>query len=1214
MKNRLILMLLLAMTLAAKANPVDMRTVREVAVKFVNANARTPLRGTEDLQLVTTYRTDNDDAAFHIFNTPNGFVIVAADDCAAPILGYSDEGLPFDLDDIPIQLQDYLQGFGEQIQYGIENHVQDETTAQQWELVRSIGRLNNNRDGEAVEPLITSMWGQGWPYNAMCPIDSLAGSSYHYHCPTGCVATSFAQIMHYWGYPINGMESHTYTPPGYPEQTVNFSATTYDWDNMPNSLSSSSTTTEINAVATLMWHCGVAVDMGYGWDSSGASSIDVATALLNYFGYSDELSIVYRSNYSDADWLALMKNCLDLSCPIHYRGSNAYGNGHAFVCDGYDSNDLLHFNWGWYGSYNGYFSIGALNPGGHSYNSGNRAIINIHPGCTYGTTYQITATTESSVYGTVSGSGTYSCGNVCIVTATANEGYGFMYWTENDEQVSTEANYSFVAMTDRNLVAHFGLPFNITTSADPAEGGTVTGGGTYYYNQHVTLTAVPNEGYVFDKWTKDGVDCSYFPTLNMNVTEAAEYVAYFEPLDGIEIGVPMSTNAFLPTYSYHSLTQQIYTAEEMGGEACEISSVSFFNTETSTSCNLAIYMVNTDKTAFNGTNDWITVTEANQVFSGSVTMAAKSWTTIYFPTPFSYDGSSNVALIIDNTPNSYNNGNIFCRTFSTNEYQAICINSYYTNYDPYNPSAYTGTRIKYKNHVVFGIPSYDYTVSVTANPANSGTVSGGGDCYLNQPITLTASPNPGYVFNNWTKDGTVVSYLSTYSLTVTESAEYVANFQEITNGFAIGDATNTSYYLPINYGYSLSEQIYTAEEMGGAACQISSVSFFSKVSYITHLQMDIYMVNTDKTSFESRSDWIPVSESDLVFSGNVIMRTTGWSTINFDTPFSYDGSSNVALVVDGISDEYTSSRTFSTDENQAIYIYGYSINYDPYNPSAYMGTLMNVKNQVVFGILSYHFTNAGTWSEPSNWQGGALPETTNAVFIDAPCQLDQNATVAALTISDGQSLTLQSGKTLTVIGNLTNTMATNLVVEDSAQLVHNSTNVQATVKKHITPFNGTDDGWHLIALPLTGSLEVEMVDNLLEGEYDLYGYDESTAYWMNSKHPGDGITALEAAKGYLYASGEEVTLEFAGTLENGSATITVPLSYTDEADFSGFNLVGNPFPCNAYLDREYYVMSDDGTGINPVAVSSDTPIPPCTAVFVKALAEGDNVVFTKVTY
>jgi hypothetical protein len=969
----ILFILLMGLVGMTQANPVDMQTVREVAVKFVNANARTPLRGAEDLQLVTTYRTESDDAAFHIFNTPTGFVIISADDCATPILGYSDEGRPFDLEDIPIQLQEYLQGFVEQIQYGIENHVHDETTAQQWEMVRSMGHIINQRGTTAVTPLLTSTWNQGCYYNSMCPVNSYGPCG---HVVTGCVATSFAQIMHYWGYPTNGMGSHTYTPSGYPEQTVNFSATTYDWANMPNSLSSSSSSTQVNAVATLMWHCGVAVDMSYGSSASGASSSYVATALLNYFGYSDELSVVYRRNYNDADWLTLMKNCLDLSCPIHYSGSNENGGGHAFVCDGYNSDDLLHFNWGWSGSYNGYFSIGALNPGSHSYNSNNMAIINIHPGCTYGTTYQITATADPSMCGTVSGTGTYNCGNVCTLTATANAGYGFKYWTENDEQVSTEANYSFIAMNDRNLVAHFAPPFNISTSVSPIEGGTVTGGGTYYYNQHVTLTAVPNEGYVFDKWTKDGVDFSYYSTLNMNVTEAAEYVAYFEPLDGIEIGVPMSTNAYLPTYSHHSLTQQIYTANEMGSTACQISSVSFFNTETSTSCNLAIYMVNTDKTAFNGTNDWITVTEANQVFSGSVTMAAKSWTTIYFPTPFSYDGSSNVALIIDNNANTYNYGNILCRTFSTNEYQAICINSFNTNYDPYNPSAYTGTRIKHKNHVVFGIPNYDYTVTATVNPANSGAVSGGGSCYLNQPITLTATPNEGYVFDNWTKNGTVVSYLSTYSLTVTESAEYVANLQEITNGFAIGDATNTSYYLPICFYYSLSEQIYTAEEMGGTACQISSVSFFSKVSSITNLHMDIYMVNTDKTSFESRSDWIPVSESNLVFSGNVTMRATGWSTINFDTPFSYDGSSNVALVVDGSSDSYTSSRTFSTDENQAIYIYGTSTNYDPYNPSAYMGTLMNVKNQVVFGYPSIitataNPTGGGTVSGSGGYAYGA---------------------------------------------------------------------------------------------------------------------------------------------------------------------------------------------------------------------------------------------------
>ena len=178
--RNVLLVLLMGLVGMTQANPVDMQTAREVAMKFVNANSRTPLRGEEDLQLVTTYSTESNDAAFHVFNTPNGFVIVSADDCATPILGYSDEGRPFDLDDIPIQLQEYLQEFVEQIQYGIENHVHDETTAQQWELVKSTGRLNDNRDGEAVEPLITSMWGQGWPYNAMCPIDSLAGATYHY--------------------------------------------------------------------------------------------------------------------------------------------------------------------------------------------------------------------------------------------------------------------------------------------------------------------------------------------------------------------------------------------------------------------------------------------------------------------------------------------------------------------------------------------------------------------------------------------------------------------------------------------------------------------------------------------------------------------------------------------------------------------------------------------------------------------------------------------------------------------------------------------------------------------------------------------------------------------------------------------------------------------------------------------------------------------------
>ena len=264
-----------------------------------------------------------------------------------------------------------------------------------------------------------------------------------------------------------------------------------------------------------------------------------------------------------------------------------------------------------------------------------------------------------------------------------------------------------------------------------------------------------------------------------------------------------------------------------------------------------------------------------------------------------------------------------------------------------------------------------------------------------------------------------------------------------------------------------------------------------------------------------------------------------------------------------------------------------------------------------FSISGFHFITIGKWSTPANWLGGALPDSTDEVFIDALCQLDQNATVTVLTVSDGQSLLLQSGKTLTVTGNLTNTATTGLVIEDNAQLVHNVANVQATVKKLISPFNGTDDGWHLIALPLTGSSNVASVTNLLENGYDLYGYEEATTYWRNQKHTESGFTSLEATKGYLYANETAVTLEFSGTLQNSSDTISLPLSYTNGSHLSGFNLVGNPFPCNAYLNKPYYVLDENGTGINPSAIPATTPIPPCTAVFVKADGDGETVVFTR---
>jgi len=216
---------------------------------------------------------------------------------------------------------------------------------------------------------------------------------------------------------------------------------------------------------------------------------------------------------------------------------------------------------------------------------------------------------------------------------------------------------------------------------------------------------------------------------------------------------------------------------------------------------------------------------------------------------------------------------------------------------------------------------------------------------------------------------------------------------------------------------------------------------------------------------------------------------------------------------------------------------------------------------------AFHFTTAGQWSNPSNWQGGALPGSNDEVFIDAACQLDVDATVSALTVTDGQSLTLQSGTTLTVTGELTNTVATGLVITDGAQLVNASANVGATVEKDIVAYGPSNpDGWYTIASPVEGEgMEIEG-SGFVTPNFDLYRYDETNlanAEWQNYKAGHPDFTTFEAGRGYLYANSNSFSPAFAGTLN--AADVTYPLTCTERPDaLGGFNLIGNPFPHQIY--------------------------------------------------
>ena len=337
------------------ANPVDLGKAKTIGQKFACAKFNKELKS-NDLSLVYTGTTHRGEACFYVFNTgEQGFVIVSADDRFRPIVGYSDESL-FETENMSPELAFYLDKIVEA--RTSPNAVIFDDTQQEWETVMATGKLLSRNRGRGVDYLVATKWNQDSPYNLYAPEATNGPGG---RCYAGCVATAMSQIMKYWDHPEHGTGSHTYNSggwwgPHYYNLNANFGATYYDWDNMPVKISSSSPQEQIEAVATLMYHCGVAVEMGFAYDGSGANSEDVPGAIQEYFSYSSHANLKRRDNFQLSQWQNLLKESFDIGWPVYYSGYSDEG-GHAFVCDGYDDNDLFHYNWGWGGSSDGWFVI-----------------------------------------------------------------------------------------------------------------------------------------------------------------------------------------------------------------------------------------------------------------------------------------------------------------------------------------------------------------------------------------------------------------------------------------------------------------------------------------------------------------------------------------------------------------------------------------------------------------------------------------------------------------------------------------------------------------------------------------------------------------------------------------------------------------------------------------------------------------------------------------
>lgn len=309
-----------------------------------------------------------------------GFVLVAADDAARPILGYSATG-EMDTANMPPALQEWLKGYQKEID--ILREAKGFPPHAEWYALEQ-GITPKDTVWEGVEPMLTTFWDQGYPYNGYCPGGSV----------TGCAATAQAQVMNYWKYPAFGQGSHSYTHVRYGVQQADFGHTLYDWENMPVEATASSPMVEKEAVALLMYHCGVSLEMDYSRDGSGAAGLagisgyaSIDNSLKDYFGYSNQMRVVHKDfGYGNAEWRDMIIADLDLGHPIVYTGAAEEG-GHGFVCDGYDSRGYMHFNFGWSGRGDGYFPVDSISPGvggvggnvTYTFNMSNAALLGLVP-------------------------------------------------------------------------------------------------------------------------------------------------------------------------------------------------------------------------------------------------------------------------------------------------------------------------------------------------------------------------------------------------------------------------------------------------------------------------------------------------------------------------------------------------------------------------------------------------------------------------------------------------------------------------------------------------------------------------------------------------------------------------------------------------------------------------------------------------------------------
>lgn len=305
--------------------------------------------------------------SLYVYSSEEGYIILPSYDEAPALLAYSDKN-SFEADVNP-EMRYWLDFYNAELSTLSENRSYTGATA-----------ASERPQRAPIAPLTKTKWNQEAPYNDLCPKVNGRGTV------TGCVATAMAQVLKFHSYPAKGHGQHSYHwAPGDETLSFDYEGTTFDWDEMTNTYDAESSAEAKKAVATLMLACGISVDMHYDVGDSGASTMAMGAALIDYFGYDRSIWMPVRDYYGLYEWEDMVYSELEKGRPVLYSGQGTAG-GHQFICDGYSSDGFFHFNWGWGGMSDGYFRLTALNPaslgvggGAGGFNSGQQITLGVIP-------------------------------------------------------------------------------------------------------------------------------------------------------------------------------------------------------------------------------------------------------------------------------------------------------------------------------------------------------------------------------------------------------------------------------------------------------------------------------------------------------------------------------------------------------------------------------------------------------------------------------------------------------------------------------------------------------------------------------------------------------------------------------------------------------------------------------------------------------------------